>query len=162
MPTTRIALDVMGGDNAPTEVIKGALRACAPEHEGQLSAKRVLLVGDEDVIRRELKVEPGDEYNTVRIAKSQAILKNTGYYSTVDFTPTDSEVSGFKDVNITVTEKSTGVINFGAGFSSIDNLVGFLDITQTNFDLWNWGRWTGAGQKFRASIKAGTERREAQ
>jgi outer membrane protein insertion porin family len=114
----------------------------------------------DEVIRRELKVAPGDEYNTVLLNRSQEVLNNLGYFSSVEFFPSDSEISGFKDVNIAVAEKSTGTINFGVGFSSIDSAVGFLDITQSNFDLWNSPRFTGGGQKFRASLKLGTERRD--
>ena len=69
-------------------------------------------------------------------------------------------IEGVKDVNITLTEKNTGTLNFGAGFSSIDNLVGFIDITQTNFDLWNAPSFTGGGQKFRLGLKYGSERRD--
>lgn len=112
------------------------------------------------VIRRELKVTPGDEYNTVLLEASQDVLNNIGYFSNVEFLPTDAEIPEYKDLDITVTEKSTGTVNFGVGFSSIDNVVGFIDVTQGNFDLWNWPRFTGAGQKFRAGLKFGTERRD--
>jgi len=44
----RIALDAMGGDHAPSEVVKGALLAAA---EYQVE---IILVGQEDVVRREL------------------------------------------------------------------------------------------------------------
>jgi outer membrane protein assembly factor BamA len=105
-------------------------------------------------------VAPGDEYNTVLLERSREVLNNLGYFSSVEFFPNDAEIEGFKDVNIALTEKSTGTINFGVGFSSIDSLVGFLDITQSNFDLWNYPRFSGGGQKFRASVKLGTERRD--
>src|SRR5213082_1564440 len=44
----RIALDAMGGDHAPAEVVKGALEAAAE------FAVEIILVGQEDVVRREL------------------------------------------------------------------------------------------------------------
>ena len=44
----RIALDAMGGDHAPREVVKGALLAAAEY------PVKVILVGQEEVIRREL------------------------------------------------------------------------------------------------------------
>ena len=46
---TIVALDVMGGDNAPKEMIKGAVQALE-----KTDAVQVLLVGKEDVIRAEL------------------------------------------------------------------------------------------------------------
>jgi outer membrane protein insertion porin family len=65
-------------------------------------------------------------------------------------------VDGFKDVEVNVTEKPTGSVNFGAGFSSIDSLVGFVDVTQTNFDISDWGDFRGAGQRFNMNIRYGT------
>ncbi|MFV1994205.1 MAG: outer membrane protein assembly factor BamA [Verrucomicrobiales bacterium] len=134
-------------------------------HEGdKFYVRKISIEGNtktqDRVIRRELKIAPGEEFNTLRLDASRSVLQNLGYFSTVEFLPTDSEILGYKDVNVTVTEKSTGTVNFGVGFSSIDSLVGFVDITQSNFDLWNWGRWTGAGQRFRAGLKLGTERRD--
>ncbi len=52
-----------------------------------------------------------------------------------------------------VEEKRTGSLNFGAGFSTIDSIVGFVEVTQGNFDLLNWPNFTGAGQKFRARLQ---------
>ena len=46
---TNIALDAMGGDNAPAEMIKGAVDAIAKE-----PLMKVFLVGREDVIQKEL------------------------------------------------------------------------------------------------------------
>lgn len=46
---TNIALDAMGGDNAPSEIIKGAMEAIKME-----SAMKVFLVGKEEIIAKEL------------------------------------------------------------------------------------------------------------
>ncbi len=53
--TTRIALDAMGGDQAPRETVRGALEAVAQE-----SDLVVVLVGDERQIRQELAGATGD------------------------------------------------------------------------------------------------------
>src|SRR5436189_54716 len=86
------------------------------------------------VIRRELAFAPGEEFNTVRIEKSKNRLHNMGYFSQVDVRHTATGTPGYKDIDVTVTEQSTGSINVGLGFSSIDSLVGFFSLTQTNFD----------------------------
>ncbi len=112
------------------------------------------------VIRREMAVNPGEIYDTVRIDATQQRLMNLNYFSSVDVLPVDTSYIDVKDLNITVAEKPTGTVNFGAGFSSIDSLVGFVDVTQSNFDLGNWPSMTGAGQKFRANLRYGTERRD--
>jgi glycerol-3-phosphate acyltransferase PlsX len=41
----RIALDVMGGDHAPRQILEGALRATDPNRDDGLHADRILLVG---------------------------------------------------------------------------------------------------------------------
>jgi outer membrane protein insertion porin family len=69
-------------------------------------------------------------------------------------------VEGFKDVDINVTEKPTGSVNFGAGFSSIDSLVGFVDVTQTNFDITDWHDFRGAGQRFNMNLRYGLRRQD--
>ena len=56
---TIVALDAMGGDNAPKEMIKGAVQALE-----KTDAVQVLLVGKEDVIRAELAQYT---YDTARI-----------------------------------------------------------------------------------------------
>ncbi len=130
----------------------------------RFSVGRINIAGNdktkEEVIRRELAIDPGDEFDTVRIDASRQRLVNLNYFSSVDVMPVDTSYLDVKDLNIRVTEKPTGTINFGAGFSSIDNLVGFVDVSQGNFDLGNWPSMTGAGQKFRMSLKYGTERRD--
>jgi outer membrane protein insertion porin family len=78
----------------------------------------------------------------------------------VDLRPSLSGVDGFKDVDVNVQEKSTGSVNFGAGFSSIDSLVGFVSLTQTNFDLFGWPNFRGAGQRFNMNLRYGTRRRD--
>ena len=46
---TKIALDAMGGDNAPVEPVKGAVDAVAARKD-----IKVFLVGQKDVIQKEL------------------------------------------------------------------------------------------------------------
>ncbi len=71
--------------------------------------------------------------------------------------PEDTGIPGRKDLLVQVTEKRTGALNFGAGFSTIESLLGFVELTQGNFDLFNWPTFTGGGQKFRARVQYGTE-----
>jgi outer membrane protein insertion porin family len=126
--------------------------------------QRINIVGNtrtkDKVLRREVLIVPGDVYNTVRVETSQKRLENLGYFSKVETYPEDSEVPGRKDLTIEVAEKRTGSLNFGAGFSTIDSLVGFVELSQGNFDLMNWPTFTGGGQKFRLRIQYGTERKD--
>ncbi|HEX9630037.1 MAG TPA: BamA/TamA family outer membrane protein, partial [Pyrinomonadaceae bacterium] len=83
-----------------------------------------------------------------------------GYFAKVETYPEDTGVAGRKDLTIEVQEKRTGAFSFGGGFSTIDQLVGFAELTQGNFDLQNWPGFTGAGQKFRLRVQYGTARKD--
>jgi len=61
---------------------------------------------------------------------------------------------------VQVEEKRTGSLNFGAGYSTIDSLIGFVELTQGNFDITNWPGLTGGGQKFRARAQVGSQRKD--
>jgi len=126
--------------------------------------QRINIVGNtrtkDKVIRREVLIAPGDIFNSVRVETTKKRLDNLGYFSKVETYPEDTGVSGRKDLTIQVEEKRTGSLNFGAGFSTIDELVGFIEMTQGNFDLLNWPNFTGAGQKFRVRIQYGTSRKD--
>jgi outer membrane protein insertion porin family len=114
------------------------------------------------VIRRELALAPGDLFNTVRMDRSRERLENLQYFSRAELRPAEPLISvpGRRDLNVDVAEKQTGSFNFGAGFSSIDNLLGFVELTQGNFDITNWPRLTGGGQKFRIRLQYGTTRKD--
>ncbi len=112
------------------------------------------------VIRRELAVQPGGVYDTTLVDVSKTRLMNLNYFSKVDMAPQDTLVPGRKDLDVIVEEKKTGSFNFGAGFSSIDSLVGFAELQQSNFDLFNWPYFTGAGQRFRIRGQYGLQRQD--
>jgi outer membrane protein insertion porin family len=131
---------------------------------GPAFVQRINIVGNtrtkDKVIRREVLVAPGDVLNSVRVETTKKRLDNLGYFEKVETYPEDTGVSGRKDLTIQVQEKRTGSLNFGAGFSTIDQLVGFIEMSQGNFDLMNWPNFTGAGQKFRFRIQYGNRRKD--
>ena len=127
-------------------------------------ANRVNIEGNtrtkDKVIRREVLVAPGDVFNTVRVDTTKKRLENLGYFAKVETYPEDTDIPGRKDLTILVQEKRTGSLSFGGGFSTVDKLVGFAELTQGNFDIFNWPSFTGGGQKFRLRVQYGTERKD--
>lgn len=112
------------------------------------------------VIRRELAVTPGEVYDSVLVDASKRRLENLGYFEKVDIAPRNTSVPNRKDMVVTVEEKRTGSISFGAGFSSVDSLLGFVEVSQSNFDLFNFPYFVGAGQKFRVRAQYGLQRQD--
>ena len=134
-------------------------------HEGELTYIELIEIRGntktkDKVIRRELAVNPGDIYDTVRVDRSVERLKNLGYFSKVEATPEPTDVPNRKDLAINLEEQRTGSVTFGAGFSSIDSLLGFVEITQGNFDLFNWPSFTGGGEKLRLRLQVGFKRQD--
>jgi outer membrane protein insertion porin family len=113
------------------------------------------------VIRRELAVAPGEVFNMVRVKVSTNRLYQLQYFEKVDARAEETEVNPTRrNLVIGVEEKNTGNFSIGAGFSSVDNLVGFVEMSQGNFDIGNPPFFTGGGQKLRLRAQVGTERQD--
>jgi len=121
--------------------------------EGQLiSIRNVVIRGNtrtkDKVIRRELLVDPGDTYSQRKVTRSQRRLQNLDFFETVRAFPEETPSPDQRDLVFDVEEKRTGKFMIGAGFSSVDDLMGFVEIQQGNFDLTGWP-FIGGGQKLR-------------
>ncbi len=132
--------------------------------EGELvSLRNILVRGNtrtkDKVIRRELLVYPGETYNQRRVERSQRRLQNLGFFETVRAIPLPTDESDERDLVFDVTEKRTGQFMLGAGFSSIDRMIGFVELSQGNFDIGGWP-FTGGGQKLRLRAQFGSTRQD--
>jgi len=112
------------------------------------------------VIRREVAVKPGEVYNAVKVDASKQRLENLGYFSRVSASPEQTDVPNRRNLLISVEEQRTGEISFGVGFSSVDSLLGFVELKQGNFDIASPPGFTGAGQKFRVRAQYGLQRQD--
>ena len=131
---------------------------------GRSAVGRVNIEGNvksqDKVLRREVPMKPGDPFNSVEIETTKRRLQNLNYFDGVQVTSSPSAQKGYRDVNILVREKATGQISFGAGFSSIDNIVGYINLEESNFDITNpWG-FKGGGQRFGMQLRLGAERQD--
>jgi outer membrane protein insertion porin family len=118
------------------------------------------VVTKEKVIRREVNVYPGEVFNEVKVEQTERRLMNLNYFENVSGYPAPSLAPGTNDLVIDVLEKPTGLFTIGAGFSSVDSLMGYTEITQGNFDLLGWPSFTGGGQRLKLSLRAGTKMNE--
>lgn len=99
------------------------------------------------VIRRELKIRPGDTFSRDALIRSQRDVFILNYFANVipDVQPVNDELV---DIVLNVEERSTDTANMSAGWSERDKLIGSIGVTMNNlfgngqtlsFD-WNFGR----------------------
>ncbi|MBI3332633.1 MAG: outer membrane protein assembly factor BamA [Candidatus Omnitrophica bacterium] len=112
------------------------------------------------VIRRELRIAPGERFDGEKLRRSKERLYNLGYFEEVTLETTPSDRPDRRNLVVTVKESKTGEFSFGGGFSSVDKFIGFVEIVQRNFDLFNWPSFVGGGQEVKFQAQAGTRRRD--
>jgi outer membrane protein insertion porin family len=111
------------------------------------------------VIRREVVIYPGEIYNRSRVKTSEKRVQNLNYFEIVTMTPEYTGEGDRYDLNVQVKEKPTGQFSAGVGFSSVDSVVGYVELSQGNFNYKTWPP-IGAGQKFKIRAQLGTERND--
>jgi outer membrane protein assembly factor BamA len=135
---------------------------------------RILVKGNsrsqDKLVLREMRVQPGQMYDSGALQDATERLRFTPYFSNVTMTPigTDPEV---RDLLVEVTEGRTASFNIGAGVNSNGGLGANLTYEQRNFDITDWPdrlgdaisdrAFIGAGQTFRISLEPGTENTNA-
>ena len=122
--------------------------------ENQLvNINRIIIEGNvrtrDRVIRRQLKIVEGEKYSSTKIEQSKASLEKTNYFEEVSIIE-EPVGEDQMDLHLKVKEKSTGTFTVGAGFSTLDGIVGLFQITQSNL--------FGMGYSARLTGELGTER----
>jgi outer membrane protein insertion porin family len=84
------------------------------------------------VIRREVPVVEGQLYSQRQINLSRGRVQRLGYFEEVDFRMEPTPEPEQLDMEVSVVEKPTGSLSFGAGFSSQDSFVLQGSLAQTN------------------------------
>ncbi|HVM33393.1 MAG TPA: outer membrane protein assembly factor BamA [bacterium] len=99
------------------------------------------------VIRRELEVKPGDKFAADKIRESAQNLYNLGYFEEVNPEVQPGDTPGKEILVFRVKERQTGSISVGAGYSSVEQLVGNVSFKEENL--------FGKGQKFNVDLQFG-------
>ena len=84
------------------------------------------------VIRRELLLAEGDPFNQAKLKRSEERVKDLDYFEKVNITTSEGVQPDHTVVQVDVTEKSTGEISLGAGFSTTDGALGDFSISEHN------------------------------
>ena len=91
------------------------------------------------VITREMRTKPGAILNRNVLRRDLDRLINLGVFQDVSAQPTVGTAPGLAVVTVNVVEKKTGLAAAGVGYSSVQKLVGFVDVAESNL--------AGTGQK---------------
>jgi outer membrane protein insertion porin family len=103
----------------------------------------------DEVVRREIRQMEGAYYDAEKINRSRERLNRLGFFNEVNIeTPSVSGTTDQVDVNVSVTEHSTGNVMLGAGYSSSEGLVLSGSVSQSNV--------FGTGNRLTAQINSGS------
>lgn len=86
----------------------------------------------EYVIRREIKVKPGDIFDLKQIQEDMRDVANLGFFNNVQPRIERIADSGKVDLIIEVEENKTGNFQVGAVYSTKDGFLGYLEVKEQN------------------------------
>ncbi|MGH8678479.1 MAG: outer membrane protein assembly factor BamA [Burkholderiales bacterium] len=87
----------------------------------------------DEVIRRELRQMEGGWYSTEKLNRSRQRVDKLGFFSEVQIdTPAVPATSDQVDVNVKVTERATGNLTLGIGYSSAEKVILSAGVSQQN------------------------------
>lgn len=84
------------------------------------------------VIRREVRIAEGDPFNAAKIRRSKQRIDNLGFFDKVDIRTEQGDEPDRANVNVSVAERPTGELNFGAGYSTTEGMLGNVSIRERN------------------------------
>ncbi|MCC6953785.1 MAG: hypothetical protein IT290_06680, partial [Deltaproteobacteria bacterium] len=89
----------------------------------------------DDVIRRDLRIAPGDLWTPIPLERTTQELLKTGLFRTVLLEPADGALdSSDEDLAVTVEERDTGTFDLGVGLDTEDGLHLTGELGQRNFE----------------------------
>ncbi|HDQ25713.1 MAG TPA: outer membrane protein assembly factor BamA [bacterium] len=110
-------------------------------------------VTKDKVIIRELNLEEGQPFDSNRIRRAQENIYNLGFFDNIVI---DTEQVDIDRLNLVfeVTERKTGNIGLGAGYSTVEGIVGYVQLSQSNL--------FGEGKGFSADVQFGNQKKSWQ
>jgi outer membrane protein insertion porin family len=104
----------------------------------RVSVRRISFKGNtrtaDEVLRREMRQFEGSWYSQAAIDRSKVRLQRLGYFSEVNIeTPQVAGTEDQVDVEVNVTETTSGSFTFGLGYSQLSGLITSVSVIQNNF-----------------------------
>jgi len=118
--------------------------------------ERIDVVGNtrtvDPVIRREMLLVEGDAYNKVLLERSRMNVRRLGFFKDVTIEQQPGSAPDRTVLQVNVEEQPTGELSFGAGFSSVDQFLVDVGVSERNF--------RGRGQDLRLRASLGSLRQQ--
>lgn len=99
------------------------------------------------VLRRALTLKPGDVFNVQRVNRDLQRVFELGFFENVQARPRPGSTPDAVVLEIEVQEARTGRIAFGIGYSTVQGVVGSLEVGERN--------WRGRGQSVTLRMERG-------
>jgi outer membrane protein insertion porin family len=116
--------------------------------------ERIDIVGNvrtkDFVIRREFRLAEGDAFNPLLVDKAKKRLQALGFFKKVDVKRRPGTAPDRVLLEVELEEQPTGELSFGAGFSTVEGVLGDVSFTERNL--------FGNGQFLRLKVGGSAER----
>ncbi len=119
--------------------------------------ERINVVGNtrtkDHVIRREIRLAEGDAYNPLMVDRAKKRLESLGFFKSASIKKRPGTSNDRVVLDVDIVEQSTGELSFGAGYSTMEGVIGDVSISERNL--------LGNGQFLRLRLAGSLERMQA-
>ena len=117
---------------------QGSLNISYNIEEGRRAyVEQIIIEGNtrtlDEVIRRELLIYEGDAFNRTLIERARRRLTSLDFFDKIDFQEEEGSAPDKINLIVVVQEKSTGKISFSVGYSSYEQVIGSVELSERNF-----------------------------
>ena len=117
---------------------QGSLNISYNIEEGRRAyVEQIIIEGNtrtlDEVIRRELLIYEGDAFNRTLIERARRRLTSLDFFEKIEFQEEEGSAPDKINLIVLVTEKSTGKISFSVGYSSYEQVIGSVELSERNF-----------------------------
>lgn len=118
--------------------------------------ERIDIVGNvrtlDKVVRREFRLAEGDAFNSAKLRRTRTRLRGLNFFEKVEIAETRGSAPDKVVLTAEVTEKSTGELSFGVGYSTTESVLGDISIRERNL--------LGRGQDMKLGFSLSTTRQQ--
>jgi outer membrane protein insertion porin family len=117
---------------------QGSLNISYNIEEGRRAyVEQIIIEGNtrtlDEVIRRELLIYEGDAFNRTLIERARRRLTSLDFFDKIEFQEEEGSAPDKINLVVVVQEKSTGKISFSVGYSSYEQVIGSVELSERNF-----------------------------